>query len=279
MKISSILILFFIAINSLLAIEILPFSEYENHKAKFDAEMYSKYKVVQKNTYREESGDKWMISNEYYNDSGKLVKYEAIGDNDAIVSYSTYKYNDEDLISEIIDKDAFHTILQKQVFIYDAFSRLSKIVSTDFLDNIIQTITYEYIPEKSIAIETIKDSANKVINYSVYLYDKAFNKIIKSTLYDTENNVDGTKVIHYNEYGINSREIYQKDINEPYTIKYQNIYNEKHLLSEIQNISYPNNIIVTISNEYNDKNFLISTKMIDKFKNPITTILYEYIHK
>lgn len=134
-------------------------------------------------------------------------------------------------------------------------------------------------PKKSIAIETIKDSANKVINYSVYLYDKAFNKIIKSTLYDTHNNVDGTKVIHYNEYGINSREIYQKDINEPYSIKYQNIYNEKHLLSEIQNITYPNNIIVTILNDYNDKNFLVSTKMIDKFKNPITTILYEFIYK
>jgi hypothetical protein len=285
MKFATIFIILFISFyQNIFSVEILPYSEFGKQKELSEAKLFAKNDIKQKNTYRSDPRpdkdgniDKWLISREYFDENGKLLKFESISDNNNVVVYSEFKYNEEGLISKIIEKDAFHTLIQNQTFTYDAFSRIAKIVAIGFNDALLQTTLYEYNEEKGIAIETVKDSLNSVNNYSVYLYDKPFNRIIKSTLYNKENQIDGTKVIHYNDYGINSREIYQKDIDQPFTMKYQNIFNEKKLLSEVQNITYPNNLVVSVFNEYNDDELIISTNMFDKSKNPITTISFEYV--
>lgn len=275
-----IIILLFIVSNKNYSIDIGAYSKFSSDKDEAIEKILSTNNIIQKNTYRDDANstkdEKWLISREYYNSDGKIIKFEAISEYGAVVLYTVFSYNEEGLIVGLVEKDNFHTIIQNQQITYDAYSRVNHILSTGFNDVFLQKNTYEYIDSKSIAIETIKDSADAVLEYTVMLYDKPFNKIIKQTQFTELNEIDGTTVISYSEDGISAREVYSKDTSEPFVMKYQNVYNN-HLLSKVQNIMHPNNIVSTVVNEYNDFGLIEATKMFDANENPITTLYFEYL--
>lgn len=274
-------IMFLITIG-LYSSELAPYSEFKKNERLKEWELFADNKISERLTYRldannsEKNEEKWLISKEYFDESGKLVKFESIDNYNAVSLTSINTYNSENLLLEIEEKDNFRTLVQKQIFSYDPFSKLTKIESIGFNDVVNQIMTFEYLPEKSIVIETTTDSSKSVLVYIVHLYDKSFSKIIKSTNFTKDNEIDGITIFHYIDAGINSRELYTKNIDEPFRIKYQNIYDEKNNLTEVLNLSYPNTLLVTVKNSYYDNNLPKSTSMYDSKGKPITTISYEY---
>jgi hypothetical protein len=263
------------------ASDLVPYSEFNKTQKKIENKQYSINKIKEKFTYRLDGNlntdiNKWLISKEYYDTIGRLTKFESIDEFDEVALTNYYKYNSENMLTEIEERDKSNNLIQLQVFSYDPFDKLKQIVSYDTNKNINQKMVFEYIDEKGVAIETIMDSSDKVISYTIHLYDKPFNRIIKSTNFLADNEIDGTTVIHYVDEGVNSREVYTKDITEPFRIKYQNIYDQTGNLSEVRNLSYPNTLLVTVKHKYVDFKLLESTSMYDSKGNLITTISYEY---
>jgi hypothetical protein len=275
------LILLIIIFPEISSTELAPYSKFANDNKFKEWEKISSNRIAEKYSYRIDVNDavstKQMISKEYFDEKGRTDKFESIDYYGVVQVLATYKYNEEDMLMEIEEKDSFRTIVQKQTFSYDPFSKLARVNATGFNDVFIQRLQFEYLPEKSVAIESVTDSTQKVLAYTVHLYDTTFNRIIKSTNYTKENEIDGLTAFFYDNNGINSREIYAKDIDEPYKIKYQNAHDEKGNLIEVQNITFPNVLLVTVKHEYNEMDMIISTTMYDSKGEVITRLEYDYV--
>ena len=272
------LILIFPDVN---ATELAPYSEFAKTYNAKEWEKNSRGRISEKYSYRidvnEGESTKQLISKEYFDEMGKTIKFESIDYYGVVQVVATYRYNQENMLMEIEEKDSFRTIVQKQTFNYDPFGKLVRVNATGFNDVFIQSLNFEYLPEKSVVIESVKDSSQKVLSYTVHLYDTTFNRIIKSTNYTKDNEMDGLTAIFYDKNGINSREIYAKNIDEPYKIKYQNAYDEKGNLTEVKNISFPNVLLVTVKHDYNEMDLITSTTMYDTKEEVITRLEYEYV--
>ncbi|MDX9789913.1 MAG: hypothetical protein WCZ17_01000 [Candidatus Kapaibacterium sp.] len=266
--------------NECLANYLQPYSDYVKLERKKEADLIKNSGFKIRKAYRTDGvGDNinnLLISKEYFNGKGLLSKFETIDEYGVVQISAVFEYNIEDMLLSIEEKDNFRVLLQKQVFSYDPFSKLRKVSSNGFNDSKLQTMYFEYIEERDVAIETIKDSGDAVISYSVHLYDKSFQRIIKTTIYDKNDEIDGTKIFYYTENGLSGREIYAKDINEPYSIKYENVFNDKKQLIQVRNILFPDKLTVTVNHSYNDAGLLESTSMFDKDNKPITKIEYKY---
>lgn len=283
-KILTFLLIFASLINFAFSSELSPYSIFGKENRIKETSKYKNAKISEKHTFRTDIGitdraQSILVSKEYFDDDGNLVKFESYADYNAVLVTATYKYNEEGMLLEIEEKDNFRTILLKQVLSYDPFDKLVKITATDFKNDTILTTTYDYIPEKSVAIETIRDSSKKVNEYTIHLYDKAFNRVIKTSKHNQANELNGITAIHYNDYGISSREVYTKDITEPYRIKYQNVFNDKGLLTGVRNLKYPDELLVDVINEYNEFDLIKTTTMKSPNGDVITSIFIDYTTK
>lgn len=230
-------------------------------------------------TERDGTTERVLVSREFFDESGKLIKFESLDYYGNVQVASVHKYNAENMLIEIEETDNFRTLVQKQVFSYDPYDKLVKIEATGFNDAFISKTMFEYIPEKSVAIESSLDLSDEVSSYIIHLYDKSFNRIIKSTNYTPENEIDGLTAYFYDEYGINSREVYKKNIDEPYSIKYHHIHDNNGNLIEVRNISYPDVLMVTVKHDYNKDGLVTKTSMYSAKNELITTIDYEYVFR
>ncbi|MBX3043568.1 MAG: hypothetical protein KIT33_03355 [Candidatus Kapabacteria bacterium] len=281
MKYLYIIVIFLIIFNSVRSEHTEPFSEFSQLNIAKNRSQIINNKVVEKYAYRLlselDTSDRKIVSREYFDEKGNILKFESIDDYGSVQINAIYKYNDEGMLINLEETDNFRTIIQKHTYSYDPFGKLVKVLTTGYQDVHIQTVQYEYVEEKSVVIESIKDSSNNVIEYAIHLYDKPFNQIIKTSYYTKDNEINGITAYFYDSNGINSREVYKKNIDEPYQIKYHNIYDEKSNLSEVRNIGFPNKLMVTVKHIYDENNLLISTAMYDAENNFITAINYEYI--
>ncbi len=267
---------------SLYSSELVPYSDFNKSKIMQEKDIFKKNSIKEKHTYRSDvslsNGEKkWLVSKEYYDESGNMVKFESYSDYNEVIVNSIFSYNIENMLMGIEEKDSFRTIILKQEFRYDPFGKLVKIISTGFGGDTLQTTSFDYMEQKQVSIETTKDSSNIVQDYYVHLYDKTFNRIIKSTNFNNKNEINGITAYFYDINGINSREVYSKDVNEPYRIKYQNIYDEQGRLTEVKNLQYPDALIITVFNEYNKYNLISKTTMIQPGGEVIATISFDYI--
>lgn len=267
---------------SLYSSELAPFSDFNKSKMMLEKDIFKKNSIKEKHTYRSDfssgkEAKKWLVSKEYYDEYGNMIKFESYNDYNEVIVNSNFKYNNDNMLIEVEEKDSFRTIIMKQELSYDSAGKLVKIISSGFGGDTLQTTNFDYVQQKQVSIETTKDSSNKVQDYYVHLYDKAFNRIIKSSNFNNSNEMNGITAYFYDNNGINSREVYNKDINEPYRIKYQNVYDEKGRLTEVKNLKYPDVLIVTVFNEYNQYNLISKTTMIQPTGEVIATILFDYI--
>ncbi len=289
-KLTLLIFCFLVLIKVSYSNELNPYSNDNLDLIKQQREKIKSAKIIEKNTYRYSTNynekdidsvkvEKWLIIKEYFNDNGQLIKYQSYEGDVGPIFTIQYTYNEEGLLLSILELDNFNTIIQKKDISYDPFSRISKIAITGFNSKPIETIYYEYNKERSICIETNKDSSNKLSGYRVHLYDKPFNKIIKTTIFNKENELDGTIVFNFTDNGIFSREVYSKDINVPFNIKYQNVFDDKGQLKEINNLTYPDNLVVSVKHTYNNFGLIDNTTMYGNDGAIITKLGFVYFNK
>lgn len=268
--------------QSLISSALEPYSDYSKSKKLADNAIITKHSIIEKHTFRSDFGThedvkKSLVSKEYFDENGNLIKFESYGDYNEVIVNSIFSYNAENMLMQIEEKDSFRTIIMKQEFKYDPFGKLIKIISSGFRGDTLQVTTFEYVEQKQVAIETVKDSSHNILDYYVHLYDKAFNRIVKSTHFDVKNEIKGITAFFYNDFGINSREVYSKNIDEPYKIKYQNFYDDRGRLAEIRNLKYPDDLIITVFNDFNDFDLISKTTMIQPSGETVATISFDYI--
>lgn len=283
MKYLYILILIIIPFSEIFSLDIVAFSDFNHKLLQKEASVISKNKIIEKHIYRvdglKDENEKMLINIEYFNEKGLLTKLETIGVNNKVNLTAHYKYDSENRIIEVKEVDDFRALLMLQNFTYDSLDRLAKVKSSGFNDVLLHNIEYTYIEEKSIAIEKFRDSNNAVVEYRIHLYNKPFDKIIKTSVFKTDNEINGITAFFYNDFNLAAKEVYRTDITEPYQIKYHYIYDENQKLIESKSLTYPDKLLVTVKNSYDDRNMLESNTMFDANGNKITTLFNEYVIK